>query len=337
MQKPGTAILLLNVGTPDEPTVKAVRAYLSQFLNDPQVIDLPWLIRKILVNLVIVPFRAPKSAKLYQQLWTEKGSPLVVHGENLRKKLQDKLGPEYKVLLAMRYGNPSIAKAIGEIKALRIKQIIAVPLFPQFAMSTTETCIEEVKRQLKKQKCRAALKVVEAFYSHPKFLDAFAAQISKYKPDEYEHIVFSYHGLPNRHIEKIHPGKKSDDCVCSEYFPEHGKKCYKAQCYETSRQLAARLNLQKEQYSVTFQSHLSDNWLQPFTDKTLEQLQQPGVKKVLLAAPSFVADCLETIVELGIEYRENFEKKHGNHLQIVESLNSNDDWAEALKKLVKGV
>lgn len=337
MQKPETAILLLNVGTPDEPITKAVRPYLSQFLNDPRVIDLPWLARKILVNLIIVPFRAPKSAKLYQQVWTPNGSPLIFHGENLRRKLQEKLGVEYQVFLAMRYGNPSIAKAIAEIKTQGFKQVIAVPLFPQFAMSTTETSVEEVKRQLKKQKCEAGLKVVDEFYAKPKFLDAFAAQIGKYKPEEYSHVVFSYHGLPNRHVEKIHPQHKAAECVCSEHFPTHGEKCYKAQCYETSRLLAARLNLRKEQYTVAFQSRLSNNWLQPFTDETLESLQQSGAKKVLLAAPSFVADCLETIVELGIEYRENFEKEPSNQLQMVESLNSNHDWVEALAELVKGV
>ncbi len=334
MQKPDTAILLLNVGTPDEPTIKAVRAYLSQFLNDPRVIDLPWLARKLLVNLIIVPFRAPKSAKLYRQLWRKDGSPLIIHGENLQKKLQVRLGNGYKVFLGMRYGNPSIAKAVSEIKTGRFKQIIAVPLFPQFAMSTTETSVEEVKRQIKKQACPTELKVVEEFYSHPEFLDAFAAQIGKYKPAEYDHMVFSYHGLPNRHIEKIHPQQKASDCTCTQQFPAHGKKCYKAQCYETSRQLASRLNLRKNQYSVAFQSRLSDNWVQPFTDETLSKLQKSGVKRVLLSAPSFVADCLETIVELGIEYRKNFEKGSDDHLQMVESLNSNDNWVEVLKLIV---
>ncbi len=336
-QKPDRAILLLNVGTPDAPTTRAVRPYLSQFLNDPRVIDLPWLARKLLVNLIIVPFRAPKSAKLYQQLWTENGSPLVWHGQNLQKKLQHKLGENDAVFLAMRYGNPSIAKAIKEIKDRGIQEVIAVPLYPQFAMSTTETSVEEVKHQLKKQQCTAQLRVVDAFYANPKFLDAFAAQIGKYGIENYEHIVFSYHGLPNRHVEKIHPQQKADSCTCNERFPEHGTRCYKAQCYETSRQLAARLNLKKEQYSVAFQSRLSNNWLQPFTDETLESLQQSGIKKVLLAAPSFVADCLETIVELGIEYRESFEKSPENRLQMAESLNSNDDWVELLAELVKEV
>ncbi|HBL74661.1 MAG: ferrochelatase [Bacteroidetes bacterium GWF2_42_66] len=337
MQQPDTAVLLLNVGSPDRPTTKAVRPYLSQFLNDPRVIDLPWLWRKLLVNLIIVPFRAPKSAKLYRRLWTKDGSPLIFHSENAGKKLQERLGENYRVFVAMRYGNPSIAKAVSEIKSNGFKQIIAVPMYPQFAMSTTETSIEEVKFQMKKQRCSAELKTVEEFYSHLKFIDAFAAQISKYGPEKYDHIVFSYHGLPNRHVERIHPQVKADSCNCSEQFPEHGKHCYKAQCYETSRLLAARLNLRKDQYSVAFQSRLSNNWLQPFTDETLESLQKSGVKKVLLAAPSFVADCLETIVELGIEYREFFEKEPANQLQMVESLNSNDDWVELLDELVQNV
>ena len=181
MQQPDTAVLLLNVGTPDRPTAAAVRPFLSQFLGDPRVIDLPWLARKLLVNLIIVPFRAPKSAKLYRKLWTKEGSPLIFHGENTRQKLQEKSGENYRVFLAMRYGNPSIAKAVGEIKAQGFRQVIAVPMFPQYAMSTTETSIEEVKFQLKKQRCSAELKTVEEFYNHPKFIDAFAAQISKYK------------------------------------------------------------------------------------------------------------------------------------------------------------
>ena len=337
MEKVEKAVLLLNVGTPDEPTTKAVRPYLSQFLNDPRVIDLPWLARKILVNLIIVPFRSPKSAKLYQQLWTKNGSPLIFHGKNLRDRLQEKLGSGHKVILAMRYGNPSIAQAIQEIKISGIQEVIAVPLYPQFAMSTTETSVEEVKKQLKKQKCSAELKVVSEFYANPRFLNAFANQIGKYGIDNYEHVVFSYHGLPNRHVEKIHPQQKTDTCTCTDQFPEHGRQCYKAQCYETSRQLAARLKLEREQYTVAFQSRLSNNWLQPFTDQTLEKLQESGVKKILLTAPSFVADCLETTVELGIEYRESFEKSPSNKLQMVESLNSNNDWVEVLTELVKGV
>ncbi|MDX9881179.1 MAG: ferrochelatase [Prolixibacteraceae bacterium] len=335
MQQPDTAVLLLNVGSPDRPTTKAVRPYLSQFLNDPRVIDLPWLWRKLLVNLIIVPFRAPKSAKLYRKLWTKKGSPLIFHSENTRQKLQEKSDENYCVFVGMRYGNPSIAKAVGEIKSQGFRQVIAVPMFPQYAMSTTETSIEELKFQMKKQRCPAELNTVEEFYSHPKFIDAFAAQISKYEPERYDHIVFSYHGLPNRHVERIHPQVNADSCKCFEHFPEHGKHCYKAQCYETSRLLATKLNLRKDQYSVAFQSRLSNNWLQPFTDETLQSLQKSGVKKVLLAAPSFVADCLETIVELGIEYREFFEKEPANQLQMVESLNSNDDWVELLDELVQ--
>ncbi len=337
MQQPDTAVLLLNVGSPDRPTTKAVRPYLSQFLNDPRVIDLPWLWRKLLVNLIIVPFRAPKSAKLYRKLWTKEGSPLIVHGKNLQNKLQEKLGGNYRVFLAMRYGNPSIAEAISKIKSQGFNQIAAVPLYPQFAMSTTETSIEELKFQLKKQKYPAELKTVGEFYSHPKFIDAFAAQISKYGHEEYDHLVFSYHGLPNRHVERLHPQVKADSCNCSEQLPEHGRQCYKAQCYETSRLLAARLKLRNDQYSVAFQSRLSNNWLQPFTDKTLESLQKSGVKKVLLAAPSFVADCLETIVELGVEYRSRFEKEPDNQLQMVESLNSNNDWVELLSELVNTI
>ncbi len=334
MKNNKTAVILLNVGTPDKPEVNAVRRYLTQFLNDKYVIDIPWLWRKLLVNLIIVPFRAPKSAKLYQQLWTQNGSPLVIYGNEAVQKLQKKLGDTYSVFLAMRYGNPAVKKIVKQIKNEGFEKIVLIPLYPQYALSTTETSVVYVKKQLQKLNYNPEIKVITSFYTHPMFLDAFVSQIEQKKPNEFDHILFSYHGLPVRQVEKLHPGIASENCSCHEAFPEHGKACYKAQCYETTRLLASKLNLQKDDYSVAFQSRLSKNWLTPFTDETISNLLKEEKTKILVVAPAFVADCLETIIEIGYEYKEDFIKSGGEKLELVPSLNSEDKWIETLEQLV---
>lgn len=329
-----TAVLLMNVGSPDEPKVPAVRRYLTQFLNDKRVIDLPWLLRKFLVNAIIIPFRVKKSTGLYRQLWTEKGSPLIYYTEELREKLQIQLGDSFAVFVGMRYGNPGYKAALSEIKKQGYKQLVLVPLYPQHAMSTTETSIVAAEEEIKKLGIRAEVFNVEQFYNHPKFLNAFVAQAKKHDFSRFDHIVFSYHGLPNRQVEKCHPGIKVGDCSCQNSFPEHGKFCYRATCYETSRLIAEKLLLKKSDYSVGFQSRLSNNWLTPFTDAVLQQKLEEGKKNILVLAPSFVTDCLETILEIGVEYGEEFEKNGGNKLQMVESLNAEEMWVEALADIV---
>ncbi|WP_167611262.1 ferrochelatase [Maribellus sediminis] len=331
-----TAILLLNVGSPDAPTVPAVRRYLTQFLNDKRVIDLPWLLRKFLVNAIIIPFRVKNSTKLYLRLWTKKGSPLIYLTEELRAKLEQKQKDGDKVFAAMRYGNPSIKKALKEIKSEGFKKIILVPLFPQHAMSTTETAVAAAEKRIKKLGIKAEVKSVEQFYDHPKFLESFVKQGQKYDLSKYDHVIFSYHGLPNRHIEKCHPGINLAVCNCTTAgIPEHGKKCYRATSYETSRLLAKQLNLKPEDYTVSYQSRLSKNWLTPFTDVTLDEKLKEGKKKILVFAPSFVTDCLETTLEIGVEYGDEFYKNGGEKLQLVESLNAEDHWVEALNEIIK--
>lgn len=329
-----TAVLLMNVGSPDEPKVPSVQKYLTQFLNDKRVIDLPWLLRKFLVNAIIIPFRVKKSTGLYQQLWTEKGSPLIYYTEELKEKLQVQLGDSFAVFVGMRYGNPGYKAALTEIKKYGFEKLVLVPLYPQHAMSTTETSIVAAEEEIKRLGIQVETIKVEQFYDHPKFLDAFVAQASKHDISRFDHIVFSYHGLPNRQVEKCHPGIKVGDCNCQNSFPEHGKYCYRATCYETSRLISSRLNLQSEDYSVGFQSRLSNNWLTPFTDIVLQQKLKEGKKNILVLAPSFVTDCLETILEIGVEYGEEFEKKGGNKLQMVESLNAEEIWVEALAEIV---
>jgi ferrochelatase len=329
-----TAVLFINVGTPDGPKVKAVRRYLRQFLNDRRVIDLPWILQKMLVNLIIVPFRAPKSTKLYKRLWTPEGSPLLANMLELQNKLQDKKAKDIDFFIAMRYQNPSIIKALQEIKDKQYDKIIILPLFPQYASSTSGTAIQAVWKHIRKWNVIPTVETISQFYNHPAFINAFAQKIKSYQTENYDHVVFSYHGLPNRQLEKTHQGITASSCNCAEEMPEHGTFCYKATCYETTRQLAGCLGLTKNSYSTSFQSRLSKNWMTPFTDETLEQLAKNGKKRVLVAAPAFVADCLETTVEIGYEYQKMFIEKGGEKLTMVVSLNADDEWTDALLKII---
>ncbi|MFY9152796.1 MAG: ferrochelatase [Prolixibacteraceae bacterium] len=329
-----TAVLLVNVGTPDEPTVKAVRRYLFEFLNDRRVIDLPLVAQKLLVNLIIVPFRAPKSTKLYQRLWTEKGSPLLYFSEQVQDKLQEKLTDKADIFMAMRYGNPSMGKALSAIKKGNYDRLVVLPMFPQYASSTNGTAIQAVIDEVRTWNTIPEILAINQFYDHPAFLNAFTERIQSYQPENYDHVIFTYHGLPNRHLEKNHPEESIKTCNCETSLPEFGKLCYKATCYQTTRELVKRLGLQKDQYSVSFQSRLSNNWMTPFTDKNLISRAKQGNKKVLVVAPAFVADCLETTVEIGWEYKELFMENGGEVLQMVESLNDSPVWIEALEEIL---
>ncbi len=329
-----TAVLLVNVGTPDEPTVPAVRRYLFQFLNDRRVIDLPLIPQKLLVNLIIVPFRAPKSTKLYKMLWTDEGSPLMVNAEKNRLKLQESLGGGYEVFTAMRYQNPSLRKVLNEVRNKRYGKLIVIPVFPQYASSTTGTIAQFVSKEIAGWTVVPELKIISQFYDHPQFVKAFADRIRSYQSEKWDHIIFSYHGLPNSQVDKVHPEVQSTHCTCETALPAHGKYCYKATCYETTRLLANALNLKADDYSVSFQSRLTKNWLKPFTDETLIQFAKAGKKRVLVVAPAFVADCLETTVEIGIEYQDLFVEHGGEKVQLVESLNDHPLWIETLNQLV---
>jgi ferrochelatase len=335
MKTTKTAVILINVGTPDKPTVKAVRRYLTEFLNDRRVIDIPLILQKILVNLIIVPFRAPKSTKLYQRLWTDKGSPLLYYSEQVQSGLQLKLGSKADVFMAMRYGNPSIGKALSAIQKENYDRVVVFPMFPQYASSTNGTAIQAVIDQIRKWNTIPEIQAINQFYDHPAFLEAFTERIRSYQPENFDHIVFSYHGLPNRHLEKNHPEESIDTCNCETALPEFGKFCYKATCYQTTRELANRLDLKAGKYSVSFQSRLSNNWMTPFTDKNLISRAKQGNKKVLVVAPAFVADCLETTVEIGWEYKEMFIENGGETLQMVESLNDSPRWIAAMEEILE--
>ncbi len=330
-----TAVLLLNVGSPDKPKLWQVWKYLTQFLNDKRVIDLPWPLRTFLVNFIIIPFRIFRSTQLYKRLWTDKGSPLIIHSEDMAEKLEASLGETFKVFATMRYGNPGYKKALRKIEAGGYKKLFIMPLFPQYAMSTSETAVEAVKKEVRKRKMDIQMIIKNQFYDHPLFIKALGAQINKYNPSSYDHIIFSYHGLPDRHLEKCHPGISPNACQCDKYLPVHGSYCYRATCYATSRLLAKNTNLGKEDYTVAFQSRLSKNWMTPFTDDILQESLKKGYKRILVAAPSFVTDCLETLIEIGEDYKNFFEERGGEKLQLVESLNSGKLWIETLASIIR--
>jgi protoporphyrin/coproporphyrin ferrochelatase len=329
-----TAILLVNVGTPDSPSVGDVRSYLFQFLNDRRVIDLPWLPQKLLVNGIIVPFRAPKSARLYRELWTPEGSPLITLSESLKSRLQESLDNNYEVFLAMRYANPNLKDVLQIIGKKGFRKIVVAPLFPHYASSTTGTVVQKVMDIVKKWYVIPEIRIVGQFYNHPKFIEAFRLRIAQYDLAAYDHIIFSYHGLPNSQVNKTHPGIEAKNCQCDKKFPEHGKFCYKATCYETTRLLAKSLRLEDNRYSTSFQSRLTNNWLEPFSDEVIIAKAKEGIRNILVAAPAFVTDCLETIHEIGVEYQELFEEHGGNRIQLVESLNDHPLWVELLTELV---
>jgi protoporphyrin/coproporphyrin ferrochelatase len=330
-----TTVLLVNLGTPDDPRVGKVRSYLSQFLNDPRVIDIPWLARKILVNLIIVPFRAPKSAKIYQDLWTNDGSPIIIYGESVKALLQKQLGSDYSVELAMRYKNPSISSVLERIRKTNAKKIIVLPLFPHYASASTGSALEAVMDEIKKWWVIPELSIISQYWDHPGYIKAFIERGKKYDWKDYDHVIFSYHGLPERHVDKVYDDGLCKDRDCLHEVNDENHFCYKATCYGTTRLLAEGLGIPKEHYTVSFQSRLDKNWIEPFSDKVVEEKAKAGAKKLLVFSPAFVADCLETIIEIGDEYQEIFEKHGGEKVQLVESLNDHPLWIDALEDLVK--
>jgi protoporphyrin/coproporphyrin ferrochelatase len=330
-----TGVLLINLGTPDSPSVGDVRSYLSQFLNDPRVIDIPWLLRKILVNLIIVPFRAGKSAKIYKKLWTPNGSPLLYYSLRVRELLQTELSNDFDVHLAMRYKNPSIPDVMADMKKNNYKKIIVVPLFPQYASASTGSAHDEVMRVLRTWWVIPDVTFISQYYDHPTFIKSILERAKKYNLEEFDHILFSYHGLPERHVDKVYNDGRCADHNCENEITEENKFCYKATCYATTRLLAKELKIPKDKHTVCFQSRLDEKWLKPFSDKVVEECARKGMKKILVFSPAFTADCLETIIEIGDEYQEIFKEHGGEKVQLVESLNDHPLWITCLKEIVQ--
>lgn len=335
--KSKTGVLLINLGTPDSPSVGDVRSYLSQFLNDPRVIDIPWLSRKILVNLIIVPFRAPKSAKIYQKLWTANGSPLLHYSKLAGELLGKALGEDYEIHLAMRYKNPSIPDVLEQMRKRNYERIVVLPMFPHYASASTGSAMEEVMRIMQQWWVIPEVKFISQYYDHPTFIEAFVERGRKYDLSQYDHVLFSYHGLPERQVDKVHDSGRCSDHDCEHVVTEENKFCYKATSYATSRLLAAELGIPQDKYTVCFQSRLDQKWLKPFSDVVVRQLAEKGAKRILVFSPAFTADCLETVIEIGDEYQEIFAHHGGEKVQLVESLNDHPLWIQCMKELVLNV
>ncbi len=333
-----TGLLLINLGTPDAPETAEVRRYLREFLSDPRVLDINPVGRFLLLNLIILPFRPAKSAEAYRTVWTERGSPLLFHGEDLAAKVRERIGDGWHVELAMRYGAPSIAAAFERFRDAGVDRIVVLPLFPQYAASSTGSALEATFAEASKFWNVPRLSIIEDFYDEPGMLDAFVAVgrpvIDKLDAD---HILFSFHGLPERHVEKSDDtGQhclRRDDC-CAEIVPAN-RNCYRAQCFATARGLAERLGLSDDQYTICFQSRLGRTpWIKPYTDELLDELAAAGKKRLAVFCPAFVADCLETLEEIGMRAKEQFTAAGGDDLALVPSLNSTDAWADTVTQMV---
>jgi ferrochelatase len=332
-------VLLVNLGTPDSPSTSDVRTYLDEFLMDGRVIDFPVAARALLVKGIIVPFRGPKSAKLYKEIWSDTtGSPLMHYSIIQKDMLEQRLGDDYHVELAMRYQNPSIESALNKLKDAQVNSIKVIPLFPHYASATTGSVIEKVMELVRKWQTIPNISFINSFHDNEIMIEAFADSGKKHKPETYDHILFSFHGLPKRQLRKADHSKQHCQKVenCCSVMTENNKFCYSAQCFDTARLIAQKLDLPKEKYTVCFQSRLGkDPWAQPYTSVVLEERAKLGDKRILVFCPAFVADCLETVHEIAVEYAEEFEEMGGEHIQLVESLNDNPKWIDALEGLVK--
>lgn len=328
-------VLLVNLGTPDSHHPSAVYRYLNEFLTDDRVIDIPWIQRQLLVRGLIVPFRYRQSAKLYRRLWTANGSPLLFHGKAVEKKLQEALGHSHHVVLAMRYQSPSIRDGLDKLQKEQVDEILILPLFPQYASSTTGSVHQKVMKVVQNWQVFPKLTFLNQYFEHPGLIDAFYQRGLQYPVDSYDHILFSFHGLPERHIRKADPSGTCLSKECCQTACQNNRFCYKAQCHATARAIVAKLSLKEDNYTICFQSRLGkDPWLQPYTSDVLKECAAKGFKRLLVFCPSFVCDCLETTCEITHEYGEEFKKLGGKELQLVEGLNSHPAWIEALRAIV---
>ncbi len=312
-------VLLLNLGTPDNPHTPAVCRYLKAFLMDPRVIDIPWVLRFALVYGLIIPFRAPKSAKAYQSILTETGSPLLTNSLALKAALSETLGADFVVALGMRYGKPSIQSALEALQNQKIDHLTIIPLFPQYASSATGSALETCLKTIASQNTIPNIRVIRDFYNMPGYIDTYADLIQQNMPNKsfksIDRILFSYHGLPERHSD-------SHD--------------YQKQCYETTRLIAQKLGLRAEQYQVCFQSRLGRTpWIKPYTDQLLIDLSKQGVRTIAIVCPSFVGDCLETLEEINIRAREQWQSLRGKTFVFVPCVNTHPMWVEGLVQKIR--
>ncbi|MET0611830.1 MAG: ferrochelatase [Pseudomonas caspiana] len=329
------ALLLVNLGSPASTSVADVRRYLNQFLMDPYVIDLPWPVRRLLVSLILIK-RPEQSAHAYASIWWDEGSPLVV----LSKRLQQAMTKEWTqgpVELAMRYGEPSIETVLTRLASQGISKITLAPLYPQFADSTVTTVIEEAKRVVKAKSLNVKFSVLQAFYDQPEYIDALVESVRPHLEQPHDHLLLSFHGLPERHLTKLDPTGnhcfKDADC-CKNASPQVLATCYRAQCLRSAAVFAKQMGIADGKWSVSFQSRLGRaKWIEPYTEARLEELAAQGVKKLLVMCPAFVADCIETLEEIGDRGAEQFKAAGGEELTLIPCLNDDPNWAAALNKL----
>jgi protoporphyrin/coproporphyrin ferrochelatase len=329
-------VLLVNLGSPDSPSVADVRRYLREFLMDRRVLDVNWLARFCIVHFAILPSRPKESAHAYQKIWTAEGSPLVVTSRNVQTKLQALV--ETPVELAMRYQNPSIPYAMGQLARRGVDELLLIPLFPHYAMSSYETAVERVKELAAKVSLGMRVQVEPPCYDHPDYIEALVASAEPYLKTDFDHLLFSFHGLPERQIRKSDPTGNhclnSENC-CQTPSPARAT-CYRAQCFKTVADFVQRAGIPVGKYSVSFQSRLGrDPWLKPYTDFELPKLVEKGVKKLLVMCPAFVSDCLETVEEIGIRGKQTFLEAGGNELTLIPCLNEHPLWIAALQKMVE--
>ncbi len=330
-----TAILMFNLGSPDSTSVPDVRRYLKEFLLDPRVIDAPALVRNLLVRGFILPFRPKNSAEAYRRIWREAGSPLILISQQQQKLLEEKSGtPTY---LCMRYGNPSTPDVIKQIKADGITHLYIIPLYPHYSMASYETGLVAIEEELREVCPDLTYSVLDPYYNDPGYIDCLAERFKPYVEKDFDMLLFSFHGIPERHLRKSDPSHAhclSCENCCDIPNPAHAT-CYRHQCLETARLVREKLGIPEGKFRISFQSRLGrDPWLQPYTDLTLEKLPEHGVKKLIIACPAFVADCLETLEEIAMEGEEIFKEAGGESYHMVPCLNDSSQWIDYLNSKV---
>ncbi|KEI70859.1 ferrochelatase [Endozoicomonas elysicola] len=330
-------VLLVNLGSPDSTSIEDVRQYLDEFLMDKHVIDLPWLIRRTLLSLFILPSRPAKSAEAYRAIWTEKGSPLIVNSENCTEKLRSKTNTPIE--LAMRYGKPDMAEALSRLaKQPDIEEILLFPLYPHYAMSSVKTVIEQAKKLMQEMGITVPLRVHPVFYDHDGYIEALVESAKPWLEKDFDHLIFSYHGVPERHIIKDDPTGShclKDKSCCQKTSIAH-KTCYRHQVYQTTEAFVEKAGIPIDKYSVGFQSRLGKaKWLEPNTLDVIKQVADQGARRILVICPSFVSDCLETLEEIGIGAKEEFIKAGGESLELIPCLNDHPAWINLLKQWIE--
>ena len=329
-------VLLVNLGSPESPTPKDVKPYLDEFLMDKYVIDVPFLLRALIVRGIILQTRPKKSAAAYQKIWWDEGSPLIVLSKRLQEKIQKQVS--VPVELAMRYGNPSIESGLQKLSDQGITEVLLFPLYPQYAMASTQTILVLAEKLRKEKFPHINFTIIPAFYNQKDYIRDLSNSIKKHLEGfDYDHLLFSYHGIPERHIRKTDVTKshcKIDGSCCNTPSPAH-EFCYRHQCFETTKQVVEFLGLEEGKYSQTFQSRLAgDKWLTPYTDVEINKMPEKGIKKLAVVTPAFVLDCLETLEEIAMEANHQFKENGGEEFLAIPCLNDDDDWSKTLSRWV---